>query len=598
MPPLSPHPASPASIERPGRPTRLPRGVAAALVGLLAAGPAALSAPAPAQAPAPAPASLSQPSAPASVIAATAAPAAAEVPTESPADAQTRLVQELLERIRDLERREADRAAAATRASEEFVRALQNRIADLENKVQSLETGRVLPEIALTPEDGPTTAELDQKLRILERKEEIEAEETAARAKETAQLSVGPAGFVLRSADTNFVLRIRGLAQMDTRTFFDDNPLSDGNSGFLLRRARIGLDGVFYRDFDYQFVTDFGGPNGIQVLDANVAYRFRPELRFRVGKFKSPVGYEQLVNVPNLLFNERSLVTDLVPIRNSGAQFEGDTPDQRLSYAAGVYTPAGDGRNGGLFDHGDDLEFGGRILAQPFKGGSRAWLEGLGFGVGGTFTQVRSNALALPNTVGGTRPGYLTPAGQQFFAYNSPAGTVVADGDHWRVSPHLFYLKGPFGVLGEYILAEQGVLNATTLRRAALRHDAWQVAAQWVLTGEPASFGAITPLRPFRPADGGWGAWQLVARYTQFNVDDAAFAGFANPATAASGADSWSVGINWWLNRNLRVLTSFTHTSFDGGGQVNPADPTSLVPPATVTAQDEKALLTRLQIAF
>jgi hypothetical protein len=57
--------------------------------------------------------------------------------------------------------------------------------------------------------------------------------------------------------------------------------------------------------------------------------------------------------------------------------------------------------------------------------------------------------------------------------------------------------------------------------------------------------------------------------------------------------------VNWWLNRNVRVLSSFTHTTFEGGGApVNVADPTTITAPATVTAQDENVLSTRVQLSF
>jgi hypothetical protein len=40
---------------------------------------------------------------------------------------------------------------------------------ELEGKVGSLESGKVLPEIAVSPKDGPTANELDQKIRVLAR---------------------------------------------------------------------------------------------------------------------------------------------------------------------------------------------------------------------------------------------------------------------------------------------------------------------------------------------------------------------------------------------------------------------------------------------
>lgn len=527
----------------------------------------------------------------------TAPQAPAQVPAPSAPEDSARRMEDLVTRLQELERRESERAKAAEHQSADLVRKLQNRIDELEGKIKALEGARVVPELSIGPDSGPTPAELDQKVRVLERKNEIAAEAAAEKARETPQVSLGASGFSFRSADTNFVLRVRGLIQGDSRHFFGDNELSTDNDGILLRRSRIGLEGTMFRDFDYQLVSDFGGPN-LQMLDANVAYKFQPGLRLRAGRFKSPVGYEQYLSVHNIHFNERSLVTSLVPIRNDGFQLEGEALDQRLSYAAGIFTPSGDGRNAGFNDHGDDPEFAGRLFAQPFRSSDNPWLRGLQLGVSGSWSQISSNAVGLPNTIGGTRPGYLTPAGQQFFAYNSPAGTVFADGVHWRLSPFVQYLKGPFGILGEYLVRQQGVLNSTTLRSEKLQHAAFQVAGQWMLTGEDASWNSINPVRPFSLSDRGWGAWQLVGRYSTLDLDHDTFPAFSNPASSARGAATWAVGINWWLNRNVRVLTSFSHTSFEGGGTVNPADPSSVSPPATVAAQDENALMTRIQLGF
>lgn len=225
-------------------------------------------------------------------------------------------------------------------------------------------------------------------------------------------------------------------------------------------------------------------------------------------------------------------------------------------------------------------------------------MQGFGFGLGGSYSQVNSNASGLPGANGGTLPGYVTSGLQQFFAYNPVNGRVAADGAQWRLSPQLSYLYGPFGLLGEYAISHQSVVNSFNLRKAGLEHTAWQLSAQWVLTGEAASFTGITPKRPFRLGSGGWGAWQLVGRLGQLDIDDETFPNFANEATSARRAASWGVGLNWWLNKNVRVMTSYSHTTFDGGGAFNPLDSSTLAAPAAVTAQDESAFLTRLQLSF
>ncbi|MCC7375546.1 MAG: hypothetical protein IT581_12895 [Verrucomicrobiales bacterium] len=413
-----------------------------------------------------------------------------------------------------------------------------------------------------------------------------------------ALLSVGPEGFELQSGDTNFVLRLRGLLQVDSRTFLNDSPFADGNNGFVLRRARPILEGTVFRDFDFRMAPDFA-PSTPQLFDAHLNYRLRPEVQLRAGKIKPPIGLEQLQSDAYGLFNERSLATQLVPVRSVGAQLWGQIDAGSITYAVGGFGSNGDARNAPHLSISDDSEFAGRVFAEPWRKSGLPLLQGLGVGLGGSFSQIRSNAAALPSTLGGDHPGYLTTGAQQFFAYNPAAGQVVADGTHWRLAPQVSWRFGSFGLMGEYLVTEQGVLNATTLRSAQLQHHAWQCSAQWVLTGEPASFDVVQPRHSFNWSEHGWGAWQLVGRLGQMRLDPESFQGFSNPDTSAHTATAWSVGINWWLNRNVRLLLSYSQTGFDGaGGTPNPSDPATFNPPATTTQQDERVLMTRMQLAF
>src|SRR5262249_2650492 len=153
-------------------------------------------------------------------------------------------------------------------------------------------------------------------------------------------------------------------------------------------------------------------------------------LQLQLGKFKSPVGLEQLQADANLLFNERSLATGLVPNRDLGAEIHGDLFDGCVSYAVGIFNGVGDARNSNNADFADDKEFAGRLFLQPLKRSGFAGFQGLGFGVGGSYGN-SSTANVLPATTGGTSPGYVTDGQQQFFAYRS---TVVAAGARWRIS--------------------------------------------------------------------------------------------------------------------------------------------------------------------
>lgn len=476
----------------------------------------------------------------------------------------------------------ADRSGSGSSDAE--IKLLKQQLQLLLEKVNALEQ----QQHAAPAQSSATIQDLDQQVKILARQRELDQEAAVALAKTQPKLSVGPGGLTASSADTNFVFSLKGLVQVDSRTFFGDTAIRS-NDGFLLRRARPIFQGTLYRDFDFVFVPDFGG-SSVQIFDAYANYRYEPWLQLRAGKFKTPEGLEQLQSDVNTSFNERSLVTDLVPNRDVGVQFWGDINGGVLSYAAGVFNGVGDTRNSSNSSFENNVEFAGRLFAQPFKNSDITALQNFGLGVAGTTEHDAGTASALPGTTGGTLPGYTTDGQQQFFAYNPAAGVVQANGRHWRLSPQSYYYYGPFGLLGEYAISDQEVSKGAA--RADLQNTAWQISGGWVLTGENASFNGITPLHPFNPRSGQWGAFQIVARYAELNIDDDAFPVFSNPDTSASAAKAWSVGLNWYLNKNIRFNTSYSHTTFTGGGGAG------VTAPATVSRQPEDVLFTRIQLAF
>ena len=118
-------------------------------------------------------------------------------------------------------------------------------------------------------------------------------------------------------------------------------------------------------------------------------------------------------------------------------------------------------------------------------------------------------------------------------------------------------------MLGEYIVSSQEVRVGTSV--AKLTHKAWQASAGYFLTGEQAGFRSPTPKKPFDLKEGTWGALEIAARYGELDVDDDAFPTFANPASAASKAKGLGLGVNWHLNKQIKVVVNYEHTTFEGG---------------------------------
>ena len=489
--------------------------------------------------------------------------------------------------------------ASSAEAAE--IDALKKAIQDLGQKVQALEQQRDLASQSNTAAATEQIQSLDQQVRILGRQRELDQESAAALAKTQPRITVGANGFSFGSADTNFVVTIHGLVQVDSRTFQQNN-LTPGNDSILLRRARPIISGTVFHDFDFLLVPEFGnGTPGASssattpsIYDASLTYRYSPAFQIQAGKFKAPVGLEYLQSDTYTFFNERSLVTGLVPGRDLGFALRGDIAGGVLSYSAGIFNGVGDARNTSNIGFQDNREFNGRLFVQPFKTTGIAALQNFGVGVGGSWGDASiTNTLGLPASTGGssTSAGYFTDGQQQFFAYTNG---VVAGHTHWRLSPQASYYYGPLGLIAEYAISDQQVqrtVGATTFN-ADLRHTAWEISGGWVLTGEDATFNGVTPKHPFNPHNGQWGALQVVGRYADLDIDNAAFPIFANPASA-SEARSWSAGLNWYLNRNIRVSASYSHTSFTGGAGGSPGSA-----PGSVSSHPEEVFFTRVQIAF
>lgn len=392
-----------------------------------------------------------------------------------------------------------------------------------------------------------------------------------------ASVQVGRGGLSVESPDKLYRLRLRGYAQADARFFAESD--SPGTDQFLVRRARVIVEGRAGEWAEYRIMPEFGG-SGFALQDAHVDVVFHPALKLRAGKFKAPISLERLQSGTNLRLAERAYPSSLAPNRELGAQFYGSLFDGRLEYAAGLFNGAPDGGsvNGDADDKKDVI---GRVVAQPFKGSDVVALEGFGIGIAGSHGKREGS---LNNT---QLAGVRSPGQNGFFSYlasTNLAEAVIADGTVTRIAPQAYYYVGPFGVLGEYIQSETEVRKGELSEK--LSHQAWFVTASWILTGEKNSFGGVNPANPFNPSAGQWGAWEVAARVSAFEADSKSFPDFANPNRSASKAESWAVGVNGYLTSNLKVSLTYEETDFTGGA-ADGADRDS-----------EQVVIARLQVAF
>ena len=417
--------------------------------------------------------------------------------------------------------------------------------------------------------------ELEQKILILERRQELENEDAAAREKDAAKTAVGRDGFTFKSGDGAYQLRIRGYVHADGR-FVGNEPGRAVNDTFLIRRARPIFEATLAGRFDFRIMPDFGGGTTV-VQDAYLDARFRPTLRVRAGKFKPPVGLERLQSATDIVFAERALPTNLVPNRDVGVQLHGELGGGLFSYALGAFNGVPDGGSADA-DANESKDVAARIWFRPAGEGVAS---GLGFGLAAT-TGSQDGTLAATGLA-----AYRSASQQPFFAWRTGATlplTVVAAGDRTRLSPQAWFYAGPFGLLAEYVRSEQDVrLDATD---ASIASDAWSATVTWLISGEKASYRSPSPRRPVEAKSGGIGAWEIAARFGQLKVDDDAFPIFANPDVSSSEATEAAIGLNVYLNRNVKFVLDFHHTTFVGGAAGGADRPS------------ENAVITRAQVAF
>lgn len=417
-------------------------------------------------------------------------------------------------------------------------------------------------------------ASLSHRLAELESRLD-EQEASVAKSASNAIVTVDDRGFAARSPEGGFEIRVRGAIHLDNRRFIDDDPVVD-NGGFLFRRIRPTLEGSLGPLAAFRITPELAG-DAVTLQDAWVDLRFSPAATLRVGKMKPPIGLERLQSLSAIPLIERGFPTELVPSRDVGAQLQGALYGGRVNYQLGLFNGAADGRNSAARDADNEREINARVFFEPWKGVAHP-LAGLGFGVSASHGDKEGAGNAF-------LPRYRTPGQATFFNYRS---SVFADGEHTRISPQAYYYAGPFGIQAEYVRSEQR-LGLTSAPEAGQRLDnsAWQVTAGWVLTGETASYsGTINPNQPFDPGKGGWGAFELVGRYNELSIDDDAFPLFASLDEAAGKAEAWGIGLNWHLNRNVKLVFNHTQSRFDGGA-ANGAD-----------RDTEKTFFSRLQLVF
>jgi len=466
----------------------------------------------------------------------------------------------------------------------------------------------------------------------------------------------GQNGFGIVSKYKKSKLFFNGVFQFDQDIFTDAKGLTINNGvssdpilnretvdRFWIRRARPILSGTFLDKTDFYFAPDFG-EGQIRLFDAFIDLRYLRTLSLRVGKQNSLLASLENLNDNSGRYTIEFGYTDiLAPNREYGLALHGEWGPEKndyrechisrrhgfedwFAYEIGVFSGTFDNTNPGLnpvslteFSSESstiaDKDIEARFFSNPLMYSPYPFMQHLGVGFAGGTGSV-SNQGRIPDLVSiGQNP---------IFVYQT---NVLGNGLRSRLHPQGFWIYGPFGITYEWAHTKQqlssGIISDNTHPPTITQvNHASETEVIYNLTQEPLQFDGIIPNKNFSLLEkGAYGAFQLVVRFTNLNlgknifndfvtIDNHTIYTFSDPRVSVQQANTWTFGLNWYWNKNLRITTEFDYSTFKGGcstGGLNaPTNPGCLTALDYATASTSTVLnrpneiiyMQRIQVAF
>ncbi|GAB6067306.1 hypothetical protein JCM13664_06240 [Methylothermus subterraneus] len=360
--------------------------------------------------------------------------------------------------------------------------------------------------------------------------------------------------FEIASPEGDFKWRIRGRLHLNGGFARND----DGNvvrtkfeDGVDVRRARVEVLGTVWKAWDFRFHYEFSGSDpeaDAGLRDIYIAYRFQdlPQkwpLMVMVGQFKEPLGLESLNSSNDITFIERAIGSRVFH------DFGGSSDGRRVGIGLFTHDPGGwwtaqaavfgkgaAGNEFGKTQDSDPLVFTGRFTLAPWHGE-----EGVvHLGMAGSWLRFDGKSDVRFRAVPEERIGEAVRL--------LDTGLLSGIESVVRLMPEAALIYGPFSLQGEY-------QRAQLYGKQNFNFDAWYAQATWSLTGEPREYdpdnGLIRNPHPHTlVGKGGWGAWELAARYGKADLGDC-----NHPQCAAER--NFTAGLNWYVNPNAKLMFNY-----------------------------------------
>ncbi|MFN0058819.1 MAG: OprO/OprP family phosphate-selective porin [Planctomycetota bacterium] len=322
------------------------------------------------------------------------------------------------------------------------------------------------------------------------------------------------------------------------------NAFGNFQDGAEFRRARLGISGSLNEIYEYKAEFDFA-PGTTTLADAYLGMMQVPVVgTIRVGHQFEPFGLEEQTSSKYISTIERSLTSVFSPKRNTGIRFANATCNDHVTWAVGAFRTT---NNQGRATGDGAYNFTGRVTAAPvLSDDGRQVLHG-GVAIS------RSN----PND---DEVAFMSRPETNLAPVLVDTGTIMNAEDVTLVGLESAVVLGPFSVQGEYM--ESHVHRDRGLDDAMF--SAAYVFVSYFVTGEhrvysrtTGVFDRVTPKANFRDGKGGAGAIELVARVSTVDLD--------NEGINGSDMDNVTLGTNWYLNSNMRVMCNYVNVDHELG---------------------------------
>jgi phosphate-selective porin OprO/OprP len=324
--------------------------------------------------------------------------------------------------------------------------------------------------------------------------------------------------------------------------------------GGEIRGFRLGAVGTL-NYFDKPWIyTVFAATNAFdkgferEELDSLAFFDYRLDvplggMNLSVGKQKEPISMERIMSMVQLPMQERTSVSDaLLPSRNFGAVLSGTAMDQRMSWAGGLFNNFIDSDES-FSDTASQAV--GRVTWLPFVSADESNLVHLGFGA--RYSSGKQGARFATEPEYNKAPDFV----------NTGSRRIDAD-DIWTYNLEASWRKGPYWLHAEYIDTQVDSPSS-----GDLNFGGYHITGSWIISGEMREYrrssGILGPIPVSRSVyQGGWGAWELSARWSSLDLADGPIDG--------GEMDILSLGLNWWLSPIFNVNMNYRYIENDVGG--------------------------------